>query len=56
MIDNRKKFTAHKRPHKFYLSDEARAILERASDLQALPMSTLVELLIRTHLRPEEQA
>jgi len=52
MIDNRKKYSPRKIAHKLYLSEEARALLEAESVRVSVPMSVVVELLIRNHLTP----
>lgn len=50
MIDNRKKYAPGKPGHKFYLSTEARSLLEAESRRTTYPMSVIVDLLIKKHL------
>jgi hypothetical protein len=50
MIDNRKKYSHQKLAHKLYLSEDTRGALESESKRLNLPMSSVVDLLIRQHL------
>ena len=50
MLHNRKKKTAHK----LYLSEASHLALERESIRLSLPMSVVVDLLIRKHLVVED--
>lgn len=52
MIDNRKKYAPNKRGMKFYLSEEARQLLEAESLRTTYPMSVVLDLMIKEQLKP----
>jgi hypothetical protein len=55
MTDNQKKVTRRKKAQRVYLSADSLAAIERESFRLSMPMSMVVDLLIRKHLVEAER-